>query len=594
MFKRFSFQRRLFIYFFSVFLSFTIIILIFQYFREKKYRVDQLNSNLEIITETIHQFIENNNLYPHKLQLTDSLLEIVPQPDLRITIIDKNGTVFYDNFVDDIQSMENHINRPEVQGALNNKFGTSIRQSSTTGQEYYYFTHHYDKYFIRTAAIYNLEIKSFLRAEHLFLLFIVLIFFITWFIINILTRKLGESITRLKDFVIRVRKDEPLLEENYQFPDDELGIISNEIFTIYKQLISTKNSLVLEREKLFNHLYVLNEGVAFFSNQKKKTLTNSHFIKYLNLISNQLIISAEHIFTTEEFNPVSEFIHKQIDKDENPKQGNLPRMEHLINKSGKYFKVQCIIFHDKSFEIIITDITKLEKNKRIKQQMTSNIAHELKTPITSIQGFLETIISDPDIETETQNHFIKRANAQVTRLADLINDIAILNKIEEAGDYFAFNYIDISELLKEMMDEHQSFLNERGMSVEINVDSGITIYGNESLVLSIFRNLMGNSLSYAGKDSTIEIRVYNQDKNYYYFSFSDNGIGIPDEHLPRIFERFYRIDSGRSRKLGGTGLGLAIVKNAVSLHKGEITVKNKQGGGVEFLFSLPKNKKKVL
>lgn len=588
MFRRFSFQRRLFIYFFSVFLSFTIIILIFQYLREKKYRVDQLNSNLEMVTEIIHKYIESNNLYPIHLQKTDSLLKITPQPDLRITIIDKSGKVFYDNFVDEVEEMENHIDRPEIQGSLNNHFGTSIRKSTTTGQEYYYYTHYYDDYFIRTAAIYNIEIKTFLQAEHLFLLFIALMFLITWLIINILTRKLGESITRLKDFVIRVRKDEPLLEENYQFPDDELGIISNEIFTIYKQLVSTKNSLALEREKLFNHLYVLNEGVAFFSNQKKKTLTNSHFIKYLNLISNQLIISAEDIFTTQEFDPVAEFIHQHIDKDEKPKQGNLPSMEHLINKSGKYFKVQCIIFHDKSFEIIITDITKLEKNKRIKQQMTSNIAHELKTPITSIQGFLETIIADPDIETETQKHFIKRANAQVTRLADLINDIAILNKIEEAGNYFAFNYINISELLNEMMDEHQGLLKEKGMSIEIDIDPGVTIYGNESLVLSIFRNLMGNSLNYAGKNSIIVIKVYHQDKNYYYFSFSDNGVGIPDEHLPRIFERFYRIDSGRSRKLGGTGLGLAIVKNAVSLHKGEITVKNKPGGGVEFLFTLPK------
>ncbi|MEE4196761.1 MAG: ATP-binding protein [Bacteroidales bacterium] len=589
MLRKFSFQRRLFIYFFSVFLSFTIIILVFQYLREKKYRVDQLNSNLEIISETIHKFIEKNNLYPEKLYAADSLLDIIPQPELRITIIDKTGAVFYDNFVENIQQMENHLNRPEIQGALDNHFGTSIRKSSTTGQEYYYYSHFYGDYFIRTAAIYNLEIKSFLQAEHLFLLFIALVFLITWFIINLLTRKLGESITRLKDFVIRVRKDEPLIEENDLFPDDELGIISNEIFTIYKQLISTKNSLALEKEKLFNHLYVLNEGVAFFSNQKKKTLTNSHFIKYLNLISNQLIISAEDIFTTEEFYPIVDFIDRHFEKDKVQEQGSLPRIEHLISKSGKYFKIQCIIFHDKSFEIIITDITKLEKNRRIKQQMTSNIAHELKTPITSIQGFLETIISDPDIDTDTQKHFIKRANAQVTRLTDLINDITILNKIEEAGNYFAFNYINIHHLLQEMMDEQYSLIKENEMKVNIDIDPAIKVYGNESLILSVFRNLMGNSLNYAGKRSTIEIKVYNQDQHYYYFSFSDNGIGIPDEHLSRIFERFYRIDSGRSRKLGGTGLGLAIVKNAVSLHKGEITVKNKTGGGVEFLFSLPKN-----
>ncbi len=587
MLKRFSYRRRLFIYFSSVILSFTLIILVFQYLREKKYRVDQLDNTLEIISQTIYKYINNNNLYPDQLHKIDSLLEIIPQPDLRITIVNKDGNVFYDNFVDDETKMENHLERPEIQGSINNDFGTSIRKSTTTGQEYYYYSHFYNDFFIRVAVIYNIQIKTLLKVEHLFLLFIALTFFITWIVIDLLTRKLGYSITRLKDFVIKVRKDDKL-NTNYQFSNDELGIISKEIFNIYKQLVSTKNSLALEKEKLFNHLYVLNEGVAFFSNEKKKTLTNSHFIKYLNIISNQLIISAEEIFQAEDFQPITNFINHHLDKNKSPKQGNLPTLEHLINKSGKYFKVQCIIFHDKSFEIIITDITKLEKNRRIKQQMTSNIAHELKTPITSIQGFLETIISDPEIEKETSMFFIERANAQVTRLADLINDIAILNKIEEAGSYFFFKLLNVQNIIHEVIDEYDNLLKEKEMTIDVDVNTDIKILGNESLILSIFRNLMGNSLNYAGKKSKMEIRLYTEDSQYYYFSFSDNGIGIPDEHLPRIFERFYRIDSGRSRKLGGTGLGLAIVKNAVTLHKGEITVKNKTGGGVEFLFSFPK------
>ncbi|MFO7827874.1 MAG: HAMP domain-containing sensor histidine kinase [Bacteroidales bacterium] len=588
MFKRFSYRRRLFFYFFSIFLSFTIIILIFQYAREKQYRVSQLDNTLKIITETTHKFIENNDIYPNNLHKIDSLIKIIPQPDLRITIISNDGKVYYDNFVDDVEKMENHLNRPEVEGSVNNNYGTSIRKSTTTGQEYYYYSQSYNQYYIRTAVVYNIAIKNLLKAEHLFLLFIVFIFLIIWLIINFLTQKFGESITRLKEFVIRVRKNEPF-ETDYQFPRDELGTISNEIFNIYKQLVSTKNSLALEKEKLFNHLYVLNEGVAFFSNQKEKTLTNSHFIKYLNLISNQLIIEPEDFFKIDEFKPLIDFINQQIENTPHPKSGNLPRQEYLLNKSGKYFKIQCIIFHDKSFEIIITDITKLEKNRRIKQQMTSNIAHELKTPITSIKGFLETIINDPDIDKNTREHFIQRANAQASRLTDLINDIAILNKIEETGSYFVFNKLKINNLLDEILEEHHSLLEEKHMQVETDIDADVNVYGNESLISSIFRNLMGNSLNYAGNESKIEIKVYNDDDNYYYFSFSDNGIGIPDEHLPRIFERFYRIDSGRSRKLGGTGLGLAIVKNAVNLHKGEITVKNKPGGGVEFLFSLPKN-----
>lgn len=588
MIKRFSFRKKLFVYFFSVFLVFTLIILVFQLSREKKYRVDQLDNTLENITQITHHFIAHNAvLENNNLDLLDSLTKIFPQPDVRLTIINSHGTVLFDNFVDNYSLMENHLYRPEIQESLYDEYGTIIRRSATTGQEYYYYSKYFGEYFIRVAVVYNIEVKNFLRAEHIFLLFIAIIFLLTWIALDFITRKFAESITKLKDFVIKVRKDEDF-EADQKFPNDELGIIGHEIIQLYDNLRKAKDSLALEKGKLFNHLYVLNEGVAFFSKNKTKILTNNHFIQYLNIISNKLSISAEDFFTIPEFDPINEFINQTITEEKLDLFDTLPSKEISIHKSGKFFKIQCIIFNDNSFEIIITNITKMEKNRIIKQQMTSNISHELKTPITSIKGYLETIINDPEMEPSQQRRFIERADAQTNRLTDLINDIVILNKIEETGDFFAFTDLNINEIIDEILDDYQSMIAEKSMKIELLLNEDIIVHGNRSLILSVFRNLLENSINYAGKQRIITIHIYREDDDFYYFSLSDNGIGIPDKHLARIFERFYRIDSDRSRKLGGTGLGLAIVKNAIMLHKGEISVKNRDEGGIEFLFSLPK------
>jgi signal transduction histidine kinase len=224
----------------------------------------------------------------------------------------------------------------------------------------------------------------------------------------------------------------------------------------------------------------------------------------------------------------------------------------------------------------------------MKQQLTSNIAHELKTPLASIKGYLETMLEYWPLPEEKQKYFLEKAYLQSERLTDLINDVSLLTNIEDAGDLFKFKPIDIKTLIDEVYENFANRITEKNIVFTNEVALDTVIHGNESLLFSVFQNFVENSINYGGSGIAINVKVYHEDDKYYYFSYSDTGAGIPEHHLPRIFERFYRVDHGRTREMGGTGLGLAIVKNAVTLHKGEISVRNSYTGGVEFLFSLGK------
>lgn len=585
--KKRTYQNRIFYYSLAVFTFFTIAILIFQFNREKRYKIEQLESTLDNITEITYKFIEHQHVFEVKdFKILDSLKTILPHENVRTTIIAKNGVVLYDSFVEDYEYMENHLQRPEVQKALFLEKGSSIRESATTNQDFYYYARSYNNYFIRTAVVYNVEIIHFLQAERMFIFFLVFMFVVVWLLLFFVTRRLGDFITKLKEFAIGAGRDEKF-EDNVDFPDDELGVISQQIIQIYKKMKAAKDDLGNEKEKLFRHLQVLNVGIAFFSAKKEKTLANSHFIQYINLISEKSTISPGHIFLIPEFREISEFINSHLERESFSTHGELPRHEFTVERGDAFFQVQVIIFADKSFEILITDISRLERRRLLKQQLTSNIAHELKTPLASIKGYLETILSS-DVPADKQRYFIEKAFAQSERLSDLINDISLLNNIEDAGELFELKKLNIRQIVDDVIENLSSRLEALNIKTTIEIDPSVELKGNDSLLFSVFQNFVENTINYAGKNMTISIRQYLEDEGNYYFSYCDNGPGIPEEHLHRIFERFYRVDKGRSRETGGTGLGLSIVKNAIQLHKGEISVRNRPEGGLEYLFSLAK------
>ena len=215
------------------------------------------------------------------------------------------------------------------------------------------------------------------------------------------------------------------------------------------------------------------------------------------------------------------------------------------------------------------------------------MAHELKTPVASIQGYLETILSNPSINETTKEMFLRRCHAQSERLTALLHDISTLNRLDDGASMIDFDTVDIVQLIEDVKKDTALQLANRRMTFDVSLPSSLTVRGNRSLLYSIFRNLTDNSIAYAGEGTTITLSA-KEEQTKWRFSFADNGVGVPPEHLPRLFERFYRVDKGRSRKMGGTGLGLAIVKNAVLVHDGVIRATCPPEGGLQFVFTIKK------
>ena len=573
-----TFNRRLFLYFFSIFFLMLAIICFFQFQREKEFRTEQLDQQLSTYNFTISRFIAERN---PNWEMLEEYVHLFPDSTLRVTVIDSLGEVTFDSFVKEGTKLENHLDRPEIEMANLMANGKAIRHSTSTGKEYYYLAHRFPKGYVRSALPYNVSLVSTLKANTFFLYFMFFVLVFAGLALYFISRNFSKSIDRLRNFIQKAEREE-IIELDIEFPKDELGDISKNIVKLYKLQLQTKDDVKKEREKLIKHLQISQEGLGIFSSDKKEILANTHFIQYTNILSDQQSGSSDQIFKLPEFADINVFINQGLLHNE------LKRKKLVIEKGGRVFSVQCIVFQDNTFEISINDITVQEHENEVKRHLTQNISHELKTPVSSILGYMESILENPEMDAERQRFFIERSFQQAQRLRDLLQDISTLNKMDEAKKLFEKENCNVSEVIMDVLNDVHLEIEQKECNVLTNFQQELIVKANRSLVYSIFRNLIDNSLTYAGEKLTIDISCYREDDQFLYFSFSDNGIGVSEEHLNRLFERFYRVDKGRSRKAGGTGLGLAIVKNAVIFHRGTISAKSVPGGGLSFIFSLRK------
>ena len=448
----------------------------FQYYREKQYRSEVLNTQLQVYNRQLIGTIENNLSYEEYIASHEN-----PFDELRISVIDLSGKVIYDNTLPH-STLDNHIDRPEVAQAVKDGSGYRIgRYSASDGREYFYSATRGEQVVVRTAIPYNASLRGLLKTDWSFLGILIAICIAMNIVGYFVTRRLGRNIERLNRFAAKAEKGESF-DEAEQFSSDELGSISNHIVKLYGQWQQT--------------------------------------IK---------------------------------DRD---------------------------IAHESA-------LRQEQEKIRIKRQLTNNINHELKTPVASIQVCLETLLSGIDISDEKRQELIERCYTHNERLRKLLGEVSLITRMEDGSQLISRDPVDINNIIDDIGDELEIMPEEERFTLHIDFDEQVVVNGNLSLIGSIFRNLTENTLAYSG-GKNIYISLAENNDDYCRILFEDDGCGVDDKQLSRLFERFYRVDKGRSRQLGGTGLGLSIVKHAVQFHGGIITVENRPTGGLRFDFTLNK------
>lgn len=465
-----SFQKNLLISIGGVFVIFAICFSVYQYQREKEFKIDILHSRLQMYNYEMVQTLTEDSLTNPRL--FHDYVERHNVEGLRVSIIDKEGRVILDSYNTEPLSLGNHLQRTEIQQALHEGNGYDIKRTSqSTHETYFYSATRFGNVIVRAAVPYSSELTRSLQADNTYIYFAIALTLLLGIVLYISTRRISRHIGYLREFAVKAEEGEELDHElERRLPDDELGDISHTIIQLYWKLR-----------------------------------------------------------------------HSEEDK------------------------------------------------ARIKRQLTQNAAHELKTPAASIHGYLESILDNPSMPADKRQHFLERCYAQSERISKLLLDMAQLTKLEAplTSSSRENTLVDVVAAISSALADTSLGLEQKGIRVVKELPHKIIISSPlaepEGALYSIFRNLIDNTLAYATGATEIRISCKGGE-----FTFSDNGSGVDAVHLPHLFERFYRVDKGRSRKLGGTGLGLAIVKNTVTLHGGRITASSTPGGGLTIKFTLSK------
>ncbi len=505
--------------------------------------------------------------------------------DARITIIDSEGTVIADSESDPID-MENHLYRPEVQQALQSEVGTASRYSETLEVDFYYVALPFEEQGeskIMRLAIPLQEFRSMNERVWMNTGFSILISAIAVtllaFVVFQQYQKTVRALTESAEEISAGNYGRTILvESDNEMRDlvEAFNQMSTELQATVAELHGQNAKLEATLHAMVNGLLAVDpDGVVLFRNQSLQRMLNRDVEEkdsvYQIIRSNTVNRLIKHVLETGE--------SIQMEQEGEFHQGQVLRFFANPIYLGEEDRLYGVLF-------VVQDITSIRKLEQMRSDFVANVSHELKTPITSIRGFIETIRSGSIQDQKKLDRFLQIIDQESERLYELVQDILSLSEIETMVQDTAQQRFSLQALCKEVVHLLEPVSEEKGISLEFQwVGEPVAYFGNRDRIKQVLINLLDNGIKYTD-EGKVSLMVTAETQKVV-IQVKDTGIGFSEEHQERIFERFYRVDKGRSRKRGGTGLGLSIVKNIVLRYGGGVSVSSKEGEGSCFTVELP-------
>lgn len=534
---------------------------------------ESVKDNLRVNNELVKKILLNRK-EDHVKVLKESEFENLP---IRITYIDKEGNVLFDT---DVQhsAMENHNSREEVIEARENSEGYSIRYSETIEKNMMYFASVFEEeYIIRSSLPLNsINIFNDIYFKYYLLVLIAIILLSIWFS-NKLSYIIVKPIIDLDFITSRIARGE-LHRRVKVISEDEVGKLGRNFNYMADRLESTLNEVMDKQNRLEAILKSMDSGIIAIDRNYKVIMINPYSEKIFginkdiigeNLLDNIREHELEDIFTGD----INEYKELKIFW---PEERELRiKTADIINRNEHIGTVA-----------VVQDITDIKRLENMRSQFVANVSHELKTPLTSIKGFSETLkeVEEPEI----RNKFLNIINDEAERLTRLINDILTLSHIEQKIE-ISKEEVDVKTIIFDVYNLIKSSAEKKNISINVKCEEVPNLLGDSDRFKQMMINLVDNAVKYSENGDKVFIEA-KAENNKCIIKVEDTGVGIDKEQIPRLFERFYRVDKARSRAKGGTGLGLAIVKHILKLFKGKIEVESELGVGSKFKVTIPYKK----